>query len=75
MPSSKRKRSNPSTELLKIKKNYYVKKETILEEKTEICGTESLQIKREKLDLYKKKNQLDERRVNALEECSVSNEN
>jgi hypothetical protein len=37
--------------------------------------TESLQIKREKLDLYKKKNQLDERRVNALEECSVSNEN
>jgi hypothetical protein len=55
MPSSKRKRSNPSTELLKIKKNYYVKKETILEKKTEICGTESLQIKREKLDLYKKK--------------------
>jgi hypothetical protein len=39
MPSSKRKRSNPSTELLKIKKNYYVKKETILEKKTEICGT------------------------------------
>jgi hypothetical protein len=33
MPSSKRKRSNPSTELLKIKKDYYVKKETILEKK------------------------------------------
>jgi hypothetical protein len=59
MHSTKRKRSNPSTELHKIKKNYYVKKETILEKKkqkyVEHYLTESLQIKREKLDLYKKK--------------------
>lgn len=68
--STKRKRSNPSADLLTVKKDYYLKKQCVLEKKqkdVENYLQETIKLKREKLDLYKKKVEVEERKVNAIE--------
>jgi hypothetical protein len=70
-----RKRSNPTTEYLKYKKQFYERKEQTLQEKRYEKKTffeELLMLQREKNEIMKEKNKIEERKVTALEKLSAA---